>query len=156
MPSPCSPRLIFGLRLSLLARRWRRAVDAHLLASGLSDSTWVPLYYLKEYGDGMTQKTLAKLICIDSSSLVRLLDILSRQGLIERRIDAHDGRARLIHLTHHGETRIAEIRQQLARIETQLLMDIDDADLAFMLKRFDQIEDRLEAGQAPPLNERLE
>jgi MarR family transcriptional regulator, transcriptional regulator for hemolysin len=67
-----------------------------------------------------------------------------------------DGRARLIHLTHHGETRIAEIRQQLARIETQLLMDIEDADLAFMLKRFDQIEERLEAGQAPPLNERLE
>src|SRR5690606_36107404 len=100
-----SPRFRFGIRFSLLARRWRRALDARLAAGGLSDATWVPLVHLQESGGGITQKELAALVGIDGSSLVRVLDILSRQGLVERRLDEADGRARLVYLTPTGERR---------------------------------------------------
>ena len=50
-----SPRSRFGIRFSLLARRWRRALDAHLVAAGLTDATWVPLVHLEETGGGLTQ-----------------------------------------------------------------------------------------------------
>lgn len=143
-----SPRARFGVRFSLLARRWRRALDARLAEAGLSDATWVPLIHLHESGGGITQKELAALVGIDGSSLVRLLDILCRQGLVERRADASDGRARLVHLTAAGQTRVAEIRRELAKGEAEMLTDLSDEDIARMLEHFEQIDRRLQTLQA--------
>ncbi|WP_199259675.1 MarR family winged helix-turn-helix transcriptional regulator [Paracoccus binzhouensis] len=145
--NPSPPRARFGIRFSLLARRWRRAIDAHLAAAGLTDATWVPLVHLQETGGGITQKELALLVGVDGSSLVRVLDILSRQGLVERRPDESDGRARLIHLTDLGRQRVAEIRRTLAAGEEDLLADLSDAEIATMLGHFDRIEQRLAARQ---------
>src|SRR5690606_28563719 len=99
MTNPVSPRARFGICFSILARRWRQGIEAHLAAMGLTDASWMPLVHLHESGGGITQKALASLIGIDQSSLVRLLDILCQQGLVERRQDETDGRARLVHLT---------------------------------------------------------
>lgn len=133
----------FGIRFSLLARRWRRALDIRLADAGLTDATWVPLIHLHQTGGGLTQKELAALAGIDGSSLVRLLDILCRQGLAERRIDERDSRARLVHLTEQGQKRVAEIRQELAKGEQEMLADLSDEDIATMLRSFDSIEYRL-------------
>ncbi|MGB5842375.1 MAG: MarR family transcriptional regulator [Brucella anthropi] len=138
-----TPRSQFGIRFSLLARRWRRALDIRLAQAGLTDATWVPLVHLHQTGGGLTQKELAALVGIDGSSLVRLLDILCRQGLAERRVDERDSRARLVHLTAQGEKRVAEIRQELAKGEQEMLADLSDNDIAIMLRSFDSIEHRL-------------
>ncbi len=138
-----APRSQFGIRFSLLARRWRRALDIRLAQAGLTDATWVPLVHLHQTGGGLTQKELAALVGIDGSSLLRLLDILCRQGLAERRVDERDSRARLVHLTAQGEKRVAEIRQELAKGEQEVLADLSDNDIAIMLRSFDSIEHRL-------------
>ncbi|UZD68028.1 MarR family winged helix-turn-helix transcriptional regulator [Brucella sp. JSBI001] len=138
-----TPRSQFGIRFSLLARRWRRALDIRLAQAGLTDATWVPLVHLHQTGGGLTQKELAALVGIDGSSLVRLLDILCRQGLAERRVDERDSRARLVHLTAQGVKRVAEIRQELAKGEQEMLADLSDNDIAIMLRSFDSIEHRL-------------
>ncbi len=93
---------------------------------------------------GIIQKELAALVGIDSSSLVRLLDILSRQGLVERRVDAADGRARLVHLTAAGEQRVAEIRRELAQGEAEMLVDFPDTEIAVMLEQFERLDQRLQ------------
>ncbi|MGK8642064.1 MarR family winged helix-turn-helix transcriptional regulator [Brucella anthropi] len=138
-----APRSQFGIRFSLLARRWRRALDIRLAQAGLTDATWVPLVHLHQTGGGLTQKELAALVGIDGSSLVRLLDILCRQGLAERRVDERDSRARLVHLTAQGEKRVAEIRLELAKGEQEMLADLSDNDITIMLRSFDSIEHRL-------------
>jgi len=138
-----TPRSQFGIRFSLLARRWRRTLDIRLAEAGLTDATWVPLVHLHQTGGGLTQKELAALVGIDGSSLVRLLDILCRQGLAERRVDERDSRARLVHLTEQGENRVAEIRRELAKGEKEMLADLSDDDIATMLRSFDSIEHRL-------------
>lgn len=140
---PTTPRARFGIRFSLLARRWRRTLEQRLAAVGLTDASWVPLVHLQETGGGISQKDLAALVGVDGSSLVRIIDFLCREGLIERRADKTDGRARLIHLTEQGEARVAEIRRQLGREEEALLVDLDDAQIAGMLRHFDTIEQRL-------------
>lgn len=104
----------------------------------------MPLIHLHESGDGVTQKELAARVGIDGSSLVRLLDILSRQDLVERRVDDADGRARLVYLTEAGRIRVADIRRVLSEAEAEILQDISDADLAVMLQHFGLIEARLE------------
>jgi MarR family transcriptional regulator for hemolysin len=138
-----SPRFQFGIRFSMLARRWRQALEEHLASAGLSDATWLPLAHLHESGDGITQKALAARLGIDGSSLVRLLDILARQSLIERKADATDARARLVYLTPQGRQRCAHIRQELANGEAKFLADISDSDITQMLGCFEQINQRL-------------
>ena len=145
---PVSSRARFGLRFSLLARRWRRAIDAHLAEAGLTDATWVPLVHLQETGGGITQKALALLVGVDGSSLVRVIDILAREGLVERRADPSDGRARLIHLTDAGQARVTEIRAELARAETHILADLSDEDIDTMTGLLGQIDARLEEDEA--------
>src|SRR3546814_991440 len=81
MVDDASLRSRFGIRFSLLARRWRQVLDAHLATAGLSDATWIPLVHPSETGGGITQKELAALVGIDGSCLVRLLDILCRKEI---------------------------------------------------------------------------
>lgn len=137
------PRTRFGITFSLLARRWRRAIEAHLAASGLTDATWIPLVHLKATGGGISQKDLAALVGVDGSSLVRVLDILEREGLIVRRRDERDGRARLIDLTPAGEDRVATIRAALGEAEEAMLADLSDAELGDLLDHFETIDRRL-------------
>jgi MarR family transcriptional regulator for hemolysin len=140
-----SPRSRFGIEFSLLAKRWRRAIEKRLDEAGLTDATWVPLVHLLRSGGGITQKDLAALIGIDASSLVRLLDILQRRGLVERRPDPNDGRARLIHLTEEGGAAVHAIRAELLAEEELLLADLGDDDLAHLLDLFRRIDARLDA-----------
>ena len=145
MKSSSSPRDRFGFQFVELARRWRRALDARLAQSGLTDATWAPLVHLHESGDGIHQKDLAVRIGLDSSSLVRLLDILSTRGLIERREDDDDRRAKRVFLTGLGRQAIQDIRQVLARVEEEMLADISDAEITAMSGAFDKISVRVQA-----------
>jgi MarR family transcriptional regulator for hemolysin len=153
--SSASPRSRFGIEFVLLARRWRRALDRRLGMVGLTDATWAPLVHLWESGDGISQKDLAALVGIEGSSLVRLLDILASRGLVERRTDEIDRRAKLIFLTEAGRAAVAGIRLELSRGEAEMLADLSDAEIAAMLDAFGQIGRRLQpvqderAGGAP-------
>jgi MarR family transcriptional regulator for hemolysin len=74
-----------------------------------------------------------------------VLDILERQGLIERRRSETDGRARLVHLTPEGERRVDDIREELGKGERALLADLSEAQIAAMLACFDRIDQRIAA-----------
>src|SRR5215475_10047303 len=89
---PSAKQIDFGFRVARIARRLRQAVDAELRL----------LVYVRRLGDGVRQKELATALSIEGPSLVRILDNLERRGLIERRADASDRRARGIHLTRAG------------------------------------------------------
>lgn len=136
-------RARFGICFSLLARRWRRALDARLAETGLTATSWVPLIHLEETGGGISQKALALLVGVDGSSLVRILDMLERDGLIERRRDEADGRARLIHLTAEGQRRVAEIRDELGQGEKEMLADFSDVEIQAMLDYFARLDRRM-------------
>lgn len=138
-----SSRSRFGIRFSLLARRWRAVLEVHLANAGLTDATWSPLIHLSETGGGMTQKDLALLVGVNDSSLVRVLDILERQGLIERRSSESDGRARLVYMTAEGEQRVANIRRELSKGEQILLADLAEAEISAMLQSFHIIDQRI-------------
>lgn len=149
MAKNTSSRAQFGIRFSLLARRWRRIIDAQLAKAGLSDATWVPLVHLQQTGDGITQKELAALVGVDGSSLVRVLDILERDGVIERRRGDVDGRARLIYLTATGKARVQQILGELRQIESLMLTGLSDAEINTLLSSFDAIDQRITALSKP-------
>lgn len=120
-------------------------MEARLSGAGLTDATWIPLVHLKETGGGISQKELAGLVGVDGSSLVRVLDILEREGLVERRRDEADGRARLIHLTARGKRRVEAIRRELAQAEEEILQGLSDEEITGMMDCLDRIDDRMTA-----------
>lgn len=151
--SPPSARLDFGYRLVILARRWRTAIDARLHAAGLTDATWRPLIYLHRMGDGTRQKDLAASLGLDGSAVVRLLDLLAGRGLVERREDLADKRAKTLHLTEAGREMIATVTGLLIPFEAELLSGLDDGTMLTLLDSFDQIEQSLDGVRRPDPSE---
>ncbi|ANT60611.1 hypothetical protein AYJ57_09680 [Salipiger sp. CCB-MM3] len=139
-----APRDRFGFAFVSLARRWHRVVDMRLAEAGLTDATWRPLIHLAEGGDGISQRELAARISLDTSTLVRLLDLLVERGFIERRVDPNDRRARRIHLTEDGRRELSRIRAMLLQAEHDLLSGIGEDELANMLGSFARITARAE------------
>lgn len=133
----------FGIHFSIVARRWRRELEAALAEADLSDATWSPLVHLHETGGGLTQKQLAALVGVDASTLVRLVDILETRGLITRTPDPMDGRARILNLTPQGLEQVLRIRSLLDASEAEMLVDLDDAQLALMMDALCRIDARL-------------
>ena len=71
----------------------RFAMDDQFKPLDITDATWRTLYFLRQEGDGVQQKELARTMGIEGPSLVRLLDNLSEKKLIERRADLSDRRS---------------------------------------------------------------
>ena len=143
-----SPRRRLGVRLVGLGRRWRKALDTRLAQEGLSDAAWTPLVHLQRLGDGVSQTELAAAVGLDGSSLVRLLDMLVAQGLIERQAHPSDRRIKLVHLTPEGRRTVTALRKRIGVIEDELLADLDDATVQTLMDAFDRIEARIaQAGE---------
>lgn len=138
-------RIDFGFRVARIARRLRQAVDADLRSYGLTDATWRPLAYVGRLGDGVRQKELATALSIEGPTLVRLLDNLERQGLIERREDETDRRARGIYLTRTGRELAVRVAKVGTEIQARVLAKVPPADLETCQAVFDMIERELDA-----------
>src|ERR1700728_2925665 len=92
----------FASLIARAGRQWRRAVDRHLQPFGLTEATWLPLIHLARAPVPMRQKDLAASLVLDGSSVVRLLDALETAGLIERREESADRRAKTVTLAARG------------------------------------------------------
>ena len=75
----------FPFAVARVTRRWRKLLDERLKDLGVTQARWTTMVYLKEGGEGLTQRELAGLMAIENPTLVRLLDSLEQQHLIERR-----------------------------------------------------------------------
>lgn len=118
--------------LSLITRRWRQVLDNELKASGLTDATWRPLLHLHLLGEGTRQKDLAQSLGIRGPSLVRLLDALLEKGLVGRREDDSDRRAKLLFLTPEGQFFVTRIQETILSLENELFGQFSEDDITQM------------------------
>ena len=133
----------FGFLVARIARRMRQAVDAEMRLIGLTEATWRPLMYVRSLGDGVRQKELATAMSIEGPSLVRVVDLLIGEGLLTRREDPSDRRAKLLKLTARGEDRVLEIETAARRMRDRMLADVAPADLATAVRVLSKIEQTL-------------
>jgi MarR family transcriptional regulator for hemolysin len=131
-----------GLLIARLARAWRREADQALADHGLSQATALPLMVLSRRGKCVRQGVLAEEIGIEGPSLVRLIDLLQAEGLVVRREDPTDRRAKTLHLTPTGEAKAEEINRVLRRVRASLLKNIEPDDLAVTFDALQRIEQR--------------
>lgn len=140
----------FTHRLLQLARLYRRGVDREFAAFGVADARAVPILVIDRLGDGVRQGVLAEEIGVRGPSLVRQLDLLCREGLVERRSDPQDGRGKTLHLTEAGRALAARIDRVGDGLRAELLAEVNDQDLATALRVFAQVMQALDARLSRP------
>lgn len=112
------PRLHVGQLLVQLTRLFQNELFAGLVAAGLTDAR-VPHTHVTAYikADGSRLTELAAQARMTLSAMSELVDDLQRLGIVERRPDPRDGRAKLICLTDAGWAAMRAARGVIAGIE---------------------------------------
>ncbi len=129
----------FLIALMRAGRTWRRIADAAAAEFGLTEATALPLLYLTRMEHGPRQAALAEAMQIERPSVAWLMDQLSGLGMIERREDPGDRRAKRIFLTKKGRTATTHIQGALERQRQALFAAIDRDDLHICLRILETI-----------------
>ncbi len=144
-PGPDRIRWRVGVAISQIARRWRARLDRRIAPFGLTEARWLVLLSLARRGDGITQKELAARLAIEAPTLVRTLDWLEGQGLVERQEAPNDRRAKTIHLSPSSHPLVMRIEAEAATARGEVLSGIAEADLEHCLRVLEQISAKLTA-----------
>lgn len=94
-------------------------------------------------GEGVRQVMLADALGIEGPTLVRSLDNLAANGLIVRREDASDRRAKTLHLTPEGRALRAQVETLLLDVRARVFEGIPAEDVHAMLRVFDRLTSTL-------------
>jgi MarR family transcriptional regulator, transcriptional regulator for hemolysin len=120
---------IFAVGLELVARAWRSRNDGALSELRLSTTLAYPIMAVHRLGGGVRQNVVADALGIEGPSLVRSLDTLGTMGLLERRDDPFDRRAKTLYLTREGERLALQIDTIVGRVRRDMLADVTESDL---------------------------
>jgi DNA-binding MarR family transcriptional regulator len=74
-----------------------------------------------------TQLELARQIGYDKTRLIKILDELAADGLIERVPDPEDRRARIVTLTDSGRELVAKVRAEISAMESDFLASLSES-----------------------------
>jgi 3-hydroxy-9,10-secoandrosta-1,3,5(10)-triene-9,17-dione monooxygenase reductase component len=118
---------------------------AHIVASGFHKKlkSWkltIPEYRVLACltgAEGMGVGDLAAMAIMEQSRMTKILDRMQRQGLVERRSDAHDKRRVLIHLTDPGRKRAQPVLRAAKAHEADMLAPLTPEERSMILHALD-------------------
>jgi MarR family transcriptional regulator for hemolysin len=139
MPDLDATLMKLTMSLARVARAYTAAADKVAGEFGLSQATAWPLLMTGRLGDGARPGAVAEALGLDPSSLVRVIDQLIQAGLLERREDASDRRAKTLHLTARGRKCAAKLEEALVPFRRQLFAGADKADLQACMRVLDAL-----------------
>jgi DNA-binding MarR family transcriptional regulator len=90
-----------GYLVNYLAKLFSQILTASLAPHGVYPGQWGVLLFLWVQ-DGQTQRELSRQVAIDEASMVRSIDRMERDGLVQRVRNEHDRRQIKIFLTEKG------------------------------------------------------
>lgn len=142
--SRADTRVTFIDELTKVSRKLRTAFDAQVKARELTMARARTLLRLLRH-DGITQTELAFELEIEGPTLVRLLDHLETQLLIERRPVEGDRRAKRVALTKEGRAQAGLVSGLADDIRETVLTDVAEDDLQTAIRVFRAMSRNIEA-----------
>ncbi len=134
--------LRFGFLIHDVSRLRRIVVDRALKPLGLTRSQWWVLAFLSRR-DGMTQTALAADLDLTKVAIGGLIDRMEGAGVVERRSDKRDGRARRVYLTRAGQKLVGTIRESVDAVEADILLNVTEDELGAAAQALVKIKSRL-------------
>ncbi|HEY4375412.1 MAG TPA: MarR family transcriptional regulator [Burkholderiales bacterium] len=118
----------FGFLLKDLSERYVRRFEERALAISLTLSQCKTLVYL-EKNQSLSQARLAELVNVQPMTMVRILDHMEADGLLERRLDPEDRRARCLYLTAAAKPVLSKIWRLAEQTRAEIFAGISAKDI---------------------------
>lgn len=140
------------LLISDVARLLRTHTDQRAGLMGMTRAQWAVLLRL-ERNEGLIQTDLADVLDIKPITLTRLVDRLCKSGLVERRPDPNDRRARFLFMTPKARPLLERIAAQSESLAGAVLQGLDPGEIDALADRLGRARDNLRraiGGSTPP------
>jgi MarR family transcriptional regulator for hemolysin len=141
---PRSPQREFAFLVNDVGRLLRTYADQQARQFGMTRAQWAVLARL-EYAEGLKQSELAELLDLQPITLTRLVDRLCANGLIERRADPSDRRAKRLYLTAQARPLMNRLADLGENMMATVLEGLDTAKLEQMTANLSGVRDNLRA-----------
>ena len=142
MPRTGEINVDFLFALFEVQRMLRLYADKQARRFGLTRAQWAVLAKL-ERTEGLKQTEIADLMEIQPITLTRLIDRLCDNGLIERRSDPNDRRAKRLFLTLAARPVLEKFNVLTSDVMVDVLAGIDQPAVAELVKHLAEIKDNL-------------
>jgi MarR family transcriptional regulator for hemolysin len=143
-----SPRRALAFALSDVGRLLKTAADQRARALNMTRAQWGVLSRL-EQAEGLKQAELAEVLDIQPITLTRIIDRLCINGLVERRADPHDRRAKRLFLTAKARPLLARLHRLGEELMREILTGLDDETVAAMRSGLERMKDNLKRAVGP-------
>ncbi len=114
-----------GFLLGDVSRLVRKRFDERAQALDLTRAQWRVLAQLRRR-EGLNQRALAEVLEIENITLTRHIDRLEAKGLVERRLDPSDRRARTLYLRPKTRALLGKLRRLSEETRAQALAGISE------------------------------
>ena len=125
-----------------VARLLRTYADQAAGQFGMTRAKWAVLARLDRF-EGLKQTELAEMLDLQPISLTRLLDGLAENGLIERRPDPEDRRAKRLYLTPGARPLLERLSELGEDLMQTALAGLQPADVNSLLAHLSTVKENL-------------
>jgi MarR family transcriptional regulator, transcriptional regulator for hemolysin len=132
----------FGFILNDVARLLRTYADYRAAQFGMTRAQWAVLVRL-DRSEGLHQSELAEMLDLQPITLTRLLDKLCDSGLIERRPDPDDRRAKRLFLTSAARPLLEQLGSLGENTMSSTLEGVAPEDVERMVSRLEVMRENL-------------
>jgi DNA-binding MarR family transcriptional regulator len=131
---------VSGFALERTARRMKQACQQYLKEAGhdLTVDQWVLLQELSRSG-AMSQLDLGQRCFKDAPTMTRMIDLLCKKGLLERRPDAGDRRRFQVWMTPQGEATFQAVEPSVKAFRQQAYRHLSEQELDQLMQLLDKI-----------------
>jgi DNA-binding MarR family transcriptional regulator len=117
-----------GYLLKLVRNAMMKAIDEEMTEHDLTGVQWGPLLMIDQKV-GTTAAELARIGCVDTGAMTRMLDRLETKGLLRRTPCPKDRRMVQLELTDEGQAMCRKIPYGLSRVHNSMLRGFTAAEL---------------------------
>jgi MarR family transcriptional regulator, transcriptional regulator for hemolysin len=125
-----------------VARATRTFIDQRAREHAMTRAQWGVLVRL-ERQEGMTQAEMAEQMELQPISLVRVIDRLCQQNLVERRPHPSDRRANRLYLTKRGRTVLVRMTPLGDAIVSEVFDSVAESEMAALLDGLLRIKENI-------------
>ena len=125
-----------------ISRLLRKRFDAAARGIGLTGAQWRVLIAVSK-NPGMNQGQLAERLEVEPITVCRMIDRMEQAGLVERRADPQDRRARLLYPAANAADLIVRLEELGRELMDTLTCDLDEADLEILSRTMARIRNKL-------------
>jgi MarR family transcriptional regulator for hemolysin len=142
----------FGFLLKDLSRRYVLRFEQRAEAMSLTLTQCKALTQL-EQNEGTSQARLAELTDVEPMAMVRILDRMETDQLIERRLDPDDRRARRLYFTDKGRPLVGEVWRLAELTRNEMFLGVNKEERLTFMRVLDRLHANASALDGQPVED---